>query len=46
MENCRTLKDFKNYFKNNNVDKQDFLAEASKILDQEDLGLLESTVGD
>jgi hypothetical protein len=46
MHSCKTLKDFKNYYRSNQVDHQDFLAEASKILDEEDLGLLEAFVGE
>ena len=46
MHSCKTLKDFKDYYRSNQVDHQDFLAEASKVLDEEDLGLLESFVGD
>ena len=48
MHKCKTLKDFKDYFRSNQfqVDKQDFLAEASKTLDDQDLGLLEVFVGE
>ena len=46
MKNCKTLKDFKDYYRSNQVDNQDFLAEASKVLDEQDLGLLEAFVGE
>ena len=46
MENCRTLKDFKNYYSKGGVDKQDLLAEASIHLDETDLALLEIHVGE
>jgi len=46
MDKCKTLKDFKDYYRSNQVDYQDFLAEASKVLDEQDLGLLEIFVGE
>ena len=46
MKKCKTLKDFKDYYRSNQVDHQDFLAEASKVLDEQDLGLLEVFVGE
>ncbi len=46
MKKCKTLNDFKDYYRSNQVDHQDFLAEASIVLDLEDLGLLETFVGE
>lgn len=46
MNKCKTLKDFKDYYISNQLDNQDFLAEASKVLDEQDMGLLEVFVGE